>query len=239
MSRLTLENGIWKVADDLSFSSVSMQSIDPTSWSEQDTDGILKSVGYSNGTTTFTMNVSAGSTNYQLNSATKAFPRMYTTLTAEDGTIMTTDDTFVFYVRLRQFSAAFAARAFIAICADAANDNTANMQPFGFFCYELTPNIGGGLWDYTATEQQTNANFDANHGLAIFTPTKAVGMWSYITNIGGTMLTRNDRNINQTYTTGQNLQLMVGVATETGATAIVQDDTVSLDFEYQIFRFSF
>ena len=54
MSRLTLENGIWNVADDLSFSSVSMESIDPTGWSEQDTDSILQSVGYSNGTTTFT-----------------------------------------------------------------------------------------------------------------------------------------------------------------------------------------
>lgn len=238
MSRLTLENGIWKVADDLSFSSVSMQSIDPTSWSEQDTDSILQSVGYSNGTTTFTMNSSTGSSNYQLNSATKAFPRMYTTLTAEDGTIMTTDDTFVFYVRLRQFSAFSGGRAFIAICADAANDNTATMKPFGFFCYQPS-NIGGGMWDYTATEQQSNVDFDANNGLAIFTPTKPVGMWSYITNVGGTMLTRNDRNINQTYTTGQNLQLMVGVATESGATTIALNDTVSLDFEYQVFRFSF
>ena len=68
-----------------SFSNVSLRTIDPSSWSTTDPDGLLKSVTHASGSTTFTFNASSGSANYLLTSSTQNFPRRYTDLQADNG----------------------------------------------------------------------------------------------------------------------------------------------------------
>ena len=226
----------------LSFGNVPLVPVDPTTWATNDPNGILNSVSYAGGVTSFTMNASAGSLTYRLSDPTQEYPRLSTLLRADNGdgtfTTCTTDDYFIVYFRLRQFSSpGFDARPFIAICADPTSTAASTIQPFGGFCYQ-PGNIGGGLWSLTSTEQNGNAAFDALHGVAIFAPQRGIQINTFGTDASGIRIPtiHQDRFINQIYAPGQDLKVMVGVATASGTTAIGGGDVVQLAYEMQAFR---
>jgi hypothetical protein len=227
-----------------SLANVPMRSVDPTSWTETDPDGLLDTVSYSSGVTSFTMNAAAASADYTLGGTSHTFPRLSTTLTADAGdgsfTTCTTDDYLVIYWRLRQYSSpGFRARPFIAVCADALSSVPGTMQPFGVFGTQFLSDIGGGLWNLTSTEQNGNANFDALHGVGIFAPERGIQVDMFGVDASGIKLFQADRFINQSYAASQDLQLMVGVATENGSTAVNAGDVVQLAFQFQVFRLAF
>jgi len=227
-----------------SLASVAMRSVDPTSWAETDPDGLLDTVSYASGVTSFTMNAAAASADYTLGGTSHTFPRLSTPLTADAGdgsfTTCTTDDYLVIYWRLRQYSSpGFRARPFIAVCADATSSVPGTMQPFGVFSYLPASNTGGGLWSLTSTEQNSNANYDALHGVGIYAPQRGIQVDMFGVDASGIKLFQADRFINQSYAASQDLQLMVGVATENGSTAVNAGDIVQLAFEFQVFRLAF
>lgn len=227
-----------------SLANVPMRSVDPTSWAETDPDGLLDTVSYAGGVTSFTMNAAVASADYTLGGSSHTFPRLSTTLTADAGdgsfTTCTTDDYLLIYWRLRQYSSpGFDARPFIAVCADATSSVPATMQPFGAFATPFLSNIGGGLWNLTATEQNGNANFDALHGVGIYAPQRGIQVDMFGVDAAGIKLFQADRNVNQNYTAGQDLQLMVGVATLNSTTAVNAGDIVQVAFQFQVFRLSF
>jgi len=146
----------------------------------------------------------------------------------------------VIYWRLRQYSSpGFRARPFIAVVADATSTDPATLQQFGVFSFQPASNTGGGLWSQNSTEQNSNANYDALHGVGIFMPQRGIQVDMFGVDASGIKLFQADRNVNQSYTAGQDLQLMVGVATENGTTAINAGDVVQLAFQFQVFRLAF
>jgi hypothetical protein len=221
---------------------VPFRSVDPTSWTSTDPTGLLSGVSYAGGVTSFTMNASAASATYRLSNTVQEYPRLSTLLTADNGdgtfTTCTTDDYIVAYFRLRQFSSpGFDARPFIAICADPTSTAHTTIQPFGAFCYQ-PGNVGGGLWSLTSTEQNANAAFDALNAVAVFAPQRGVQIDTFGTDATGIRIPviHQDRFVNQSYTPGQDLKLMVGVGTTGSATPIGAGDVVQLAYEMQVFR---
>jgi len=224
-----------------SLSNIPLRSIDPTGFAVHDPDSLLKSTAYAAGTTTYTLNALAvGSTDYALNGSAHRFPRLSTDLTADDGdgtfTTITSDDYVVVYYRLRGYSTTgFNARPFVAVAVDPASTVPATMAAHGTFLYKPAANPGSGLWDVAATLQAVNASFDAGLSVAVYAPTRAIQVDSFQLDASGVCLNGQNRLTNDAIAAATPLKLVVGVATE-GSATIAQDDQITIDMQYQVFK---
>ena len=225
-----------------SFSNVSLRTIDPSSWSTNDPDSLLKSVSHTAGTgvTTFTFNaLPVGSATYQLTNSTQDFPRRYTDLQADNGdgtfTTLTTDDYVLVYFRLSGYTTDFASRLFVAVAIDPESSVPATQRAVGVFYRKPAATVGDGLWDEAYTLQGLGSPFTV-HGILNYTPLRSVAITQFGANSSGVPLNIRQRYMNDTLSSGINLKLMVGVATETNGTTILDNDTVAGKLEYQAFK---
>jgi len=223
-----------------SFSNVSLRTIDPTSWSTTDPDGLLKSVAHASGSTTFTFNASSGSANYLLTSSTQNFPRRYTDLQADNGdgtfTTLTTDDHLLLYFRISGYTTDFASRLFVAVAVDPTSATATTQLGYGVFFYQPASTPGDGLWDVSSTLQGLNASTDSVHGILNYSPARSVALTDFSLNSSDTLLNTRQRTLSDTLTGSTNLKLMVGVATNASGTTIADNDTVVGTLEYQAFK---
>lgn len=226
----------------LSFSTVSLRTIDPSAWSTNDPDGLLKSVAHTAGTgvTTFTFNTLAvGSANYLLTNATQDFPRLYTDLQADNGdgtfTTLTTDDYLVIYFRLSGYTTDFASRLFVAVAVDPTSSVPATQLAYGVFFRKPSAAVGDGVWDVNYTQQGLGSP-SAVHGILNYSPLRSVGLTQFNIDSSGVPLNVRQRPMNDTLPATQNLKLIVGVATESSGTTITDNDTVAGKLEYQALK---
>ena len=224
------------------FSNVPLQTIDPTSWSTNDPDSLLKSVSHTAGTgvTTFTFNeLAVGSANYLLTNATQDYPRRYTDLRADNGdgtaTPLTTDDYVLVYFRLSGYTTDFASRLFVSVAIDPTSSVPATQRAYGVFFRKPVSTVGDGLWDEQFTQQGLGAPASV-HGILNYTPLTSVALTQFGANSSDAPLNIRQRFMKDTLSTGINLQLMVGVATEASGTTITDNDTVAAKLEYQAFK---
>ncbi len=226
-----------------SFASIPLQPIDPSTWSEVDPSSLLTSVSYAGGSTSFTMAAGAGTGDYCLGvTGTHLWPRLYTALKADAGdgsfTQVTSDDRFLVVVKLSgSTNAPFACELVCAIAADPTSNVDNTMQGYGAVARQpVSANLAGGCWAIDAVTVSANASFDATWAVLQFNPLRGVSVSSWTVNAAGGFLNQQNRNINQSYSSGLNLQLMVGVATQSSAITIGAGDVVTLDFEYQVLK---
>ena len=110
MGKLSLNNGVWTLGDDESFSPVSMNVIDLTdtsTWTLLEPDAMTyNSVGTDgSGVTTFIFDaLGTGNAKYSFSGANAEWPRHYANLNDSNGTRLTTNDAFLLAVRLSSFS---------------------------------------------------------------------------------------------------------------------------------------
>jgi hypothetical protein len=226
----------------LSFGNVPLRTIDPTSWSTNDPDSLLKSVSHTAGTgvTTFTFKeLSVGSATYQLTNSTQDYPRRYTDLQADNGdgtfTTLTTDDFALIYFRLSGYTTDFASRLFVSVAIDPTSSAATTQSAYGVFFRKPASTVGSGLWD-TAYAQIGLGNPVSVHGVLNYSPLRSIGLTQFDLVSAGTPLFVRQRYPLDTLSSGINLQLMVGVATETNGTTITDNDTVAAKLEYQAFK---
>ena len=228
----------------LSFGNVSLRTIDPSSWSTNDPDSLLKTVAHEAGTgvTTFTFNdLAVGSANYLLTNATQNFPRRYTDLQADNGdgtfTTLTTDDYALIYFRLSNYTTDFASRLFVSVAIDPTSSTATTQRAYGVFFRKPSATVGDGLWDETFTQQGLGAPASV-HGILNYTPLKSVALTQFGADSSGAPINIRQRFMNDTLSSGVDLKLMVGVATEASGTTITDNDTVAGKLEYQAFKLS-
>ena len=220
---------------------LNLRTIDPSSWATTDPDTLLKDVSHAAGVTSFTFNtLGAGSAVYTLGSATQNFPRRYTDLQADNGdgtfTTLTTDDNILLYLRVSDYTTAFASRLFVAVAVDPTSTTATTQLGYGIFMYQPTGTPGDGLWDVSSTQQNTNVNTDSANGVLNFSLTRAVGLTSFSLTGADILLNLRQRTLSDTLPGSTNLKLVVGVATNTGTTTIADNDVVSGKLEYQAFK---
>jgi len=226
----------------LSFGNVPLRTIDPTSWSTTDPDSLLKSVSHTAGTgiTTFTFKTLAvGSANYLLTNSTQNFPRRYTDLQADNGdgsfTTLTTDDYALIYFRLSGYSTDFASRLFVSVAIDPTSSVANTQLAYGVFFRKPSGTVGDGFWDNAFTQQGLGGPASV-HGILNYTPLTSVALTQFGANSSDAPLNVRQRYMKDTLSTGVDLKLMVGVATEASGTTITDNDTVSGKLEYQAFK---
>jgi hypothetical protein len=228
----------------VSLGGLSLRTIDPTSWSTNDPDSLLKSVSHASGTgiSTFTFNASSGSANYQLVNSTQKFPRRYTDLQADNGdgtyTTLTTDDNILLYLRVSSYTTDFASRLLVAVAVDPTSTTASTQQGYGVFLYKPGSTPGDGLWDISYTQQNTNTNTDSANGVLNYSLNRSVAMTSYSLRSTGILLNLRQRTLSDTLTAGTDLKIMVGVATNASWTTITEDQTVAGKLEYQAIKLS-
>jgi hypothetical protein len=189
------------------------------------------------------MAAGAGTGDYCLGvTGTHLWPRLYTALKADAGdgsfTQVTSDDRFLVVVKLSgSTNAPFACELVCAIAADPTSNVDNTMQGYGAVARQpVSANLAGGCWAIDAVTVSANASFDATWAVLQFNPLRGVSVSSWTVNAAGGFLNQQNRNINQSYSSGLNLQLMVGVATQSSAITIGAGDVVTLDFEYQVLK---
>jgi hypothetical protein len=134
-------------------------------------------------------------------------------------------------------NAPFACELVCAIAADPTSNVDNTMQGYGAVARQpVSANLAGGCWAIDAVTVSANASFDATWAVLQFNPLRGVSVSSWTVNAAGTFLNQQNRNINQSYSSGLNLQLMVGVATQSSAITFGAGDVVTLDFEYQVLK---
>jgi hypothetical protein len=228
----------------VSLGGLSLRTIDPTSWSTNDPDSLLKSVSHASGTgiSTFTFNAASASATYTLTNSTQNFPRRYTDLQADNGdgtfTTLTTDDTILIYLKISSYTTDFASRLFVAVAVDPTSTTASTQQGYGVFLYKPSLNPGDGLWDVSSTLQGLNSATDSANGVLNFSLTRSVAMTSFSLRSTGILLNLRQRTLSDTLQASTNLKLVVGVAANAGSTAISDDDTVAGKLEYQAIKLS-
>jgi hypothetical protein len=229
----------------ISLGNVSLRTIDPTSWSTNDPDSLLKDVSHASGTglTTFTFNALAtGSAVYTLGSSTQNFPRRYTDLQADNGdgtyTTLTTDDNLMIYLRVSSYSTDFASRLFVAVAVDPTSTTASTQQGYGVFLYKPSGNPGDGLWDVSSTLQNLNSATDSANGILNYSLERSVGLTSFSLRSTDILLNLRQRTLTDTLPASTDLKIMVGVATNASSTTITEDQTVAGKLEYQAFKLS-
>ena len=228
----------------LSFGNVNLRTIDPSSWSTNDPDSLLKGVTYTAGTgvTTFTFNeLLVGSANYLLTNAVQDYPRRYTDLQADNGdgtfTTLTTDDYVLIYFRLSGYTTDFPSRLFVSVAIDPTSSVPATQRGYGVFFRKPVSVLGSGLWDEQFTQFGQDSPVSV-HGILNYTPLASVALTQFSANISGAPIAIRQRYMNDTLSSGINLKLMIGVATEGSGTTIADNDTVAAKLEYQAFKLS-
>lgn len=241
---LVFEGGQWKLqaasAGGVSLGNLALRAIDPRAWTKTDPDTLNKNVAYSSGTTTFTFNtLAAGSTNYALSGTSHSFPRFHTGLEADNGdgtyTQITTDDFALVYFRISNYTTDFASRIFVSVALDPTNNTPATMNAYGSFLYKPSTTPGCGAWDISTTTQGLNAAIAATQGVLILSPLRAHYLDNFGTNSSDGFVLTQTRALSDTLTTGQDLQLMVGVATN-GSNTISDGQYAAAKLEYQAIK---
>lgn len=229
-------------ASGASFGNVPLRTIDPSAWSTNDPDSLLKSVAHTAGTgiTTFTFKTLAvGSANYLLTNSTQDYPRRYTDLQADNGdgtfTTLTTDDYVLIYFRLSNYTTDFPSRLFVSVAIDPTSSVPATQLAYGVFFRKPVSAVGDGLWDEQFTQQGLGDPASV-HGILNYTPLTSVALTQFGANSSDAPLNIRQRYMKDTLSTGVDLKLMVGVATEASGTTIADNDTVAGKLEYQAFK---
>lgn len=227
----------------LSYSAITMRTIDPTSMTLVDPSSLIKSTNIASGVITMTFNALAvGSQDYTLTGATHSFPRYYMDLQADDGdgtfTTLTTDDYAVVYFRMSTFSADFQAKAFVAAAIDPTNNASASMQGYGSFLYKTATTPGAGVWDQANTLQLANAATDSMVGTLILTPQSASLLTTTSLQADGTRINIHHYVLSDSTAAATDWKLMIGAATRINSETIADGEQVAAKFEYQAFKLS-
>lgn len=253
MSRLTLNNGVWTLNDDISLTPISSNTIDLTdtsTWTLLEPDAMTYgSVTNSNNINTLSVDTfTHNASDYRFDGSTvMKWPRHYAELKDVNNNNVTTNDTFVLQIKISDFdysSSDDQLRIAIGCCIGPTTTGSAEFMGYG-----VGRNVGSNttirelqVYDMAgsnaAATQNTNDTHDTIYGQLTFSNTymthvHAVGEEN---GVMPTVITAADRiNDNTLLTSGSNWYIFVGTATRLQA-SITGPKSFSFKAEYQVVK---
>jgi len=240
MSRLTLENGIWNVSDDISYASVTYEEIDLTdgSWTLVDPASLVKSITISNGVHTITVNNHTASQDISVFGANHNWPRWYKNLEA-DGVRINGADLHITNTYIGNVSYGYTgSQPQPSIMFGPAVDPTNNLAfgMYGWGSHIRVANPWGASWSINTEAAGTGVGQTHFYGTHLGGAGDAMLAHGVNLNSTNDYVSRHVNQRNDTNVGSNDLFIQVGVGAANGSSALYTDTTISFKAKYNVMK---
>lgn len=240
MSRLTLENGIWNVSDDISYASVTYEEIDLTdgSWTLVDPASLVKSITISNGVHTITINEHTASQDISVFGSNHNWPRWYKNLEADgvriNGADLHITNTYLGNVSHTDTGSATSPGIMFGPAVDPTNNLAYGM--YGWGSHVRVSNPYGASWTINLEAAGVGANQENFYGSHLGGAGDAMLAQGVNLSSSYDYISKHARQTNNTGVGSNDLFIQVGVGAANGSSALYTDTTISFKAKYNVMK---